>query len=324
MRYVETKEICLDEIEVNPNHVREETLQKGLDGLARSIQDVGLIHPVVVRILSDGQRPYGLIAGERRFLAHQKLGLAAIRADLWEATEEEVAEAEKFEKRSWVMTLTSNVQAEPLSSLELGKGFKHLQENFGLSSGVIAEACGYPLEAVEQAIRTMKIAPGARKVIEENREKVTESHVHMLAETVDATPFSDEVQVELVRRIIDQEDKLLAQQAGMIPDELKKIKRELAKQRRAAEPQAAVQRRRHSDTYKAKYLFEKLLVEAEQTLEQFKKAELPSLPYLADQKRMEDRCRALSTGWTKAAEEKRTALQRLWKDMEKLGDRQVA
>ena len=72
-------EIKLREIEIGTPGIRHSNVSRSLPELADSIRRHGLLQPVVL-IGRYGHPPYQLIAGQRRFLAHRKLGKATIRA----------------------------------------------------------------------------------------------------------------------------------------------------------------------------------------------------------------------------------------------------
>ena len=70
-------EISLDLIDIGKIQVRTD-LSSGIDDLAESIRKQGLIQPIYVAKKSNGH--FEILAGQRRFLAHQKLKLKTIRA----------------------------------------------------------------------------------------------------------------------------------------------------------------------------------------------------------------------------------------------------
>jgi len=72
------EEIPLDKIVLGTAQVRTRNVAKDLDELAESIKKVGLLHPIIVHELEDGN--YELISGQRRFLAHQRIGAKTIKA----------------------------------------------------------------------------------------------------------------------------------------------------------------------------------------------------------------------------------------------------
>ena len=90
----------------NPRQPRETFEDEALAALARSIQEVGVLQPVVVRKRDDG---YELVAGERRLRAARMAGLATIPAVVRESDETE----------SLREALIENIHREDLAPLEL-------------------------------------------------------------------------------------------------------------------------------------------------------------------------------------------------------------
>lgn len=78
--------IDIDEIDISPLNVRRTNPDEGIDELASSIDEIGLQQPIVVYEQEDGR--YGLIIGQRRFLACKKLGMRKIPALITEVKNE--------------------------------------------------------------------------------------------------------------------------------------------------------------------------------------------------------------------------------------------
>src|SRR5207245_2364958 len=100
------REIDIDRILPNSHQPRKIFDETGLNELADSIRDHGLVQPIVVRILEDGF--FQLIAGERRWRAAQRAGLLRIPAVIREADEHASLE----------IALIENLQREDLNPIE--------------------------------------------------------------------------------------------------------------------------------------------------------------------------------------------------------------
>ncbi|HOR13507.1 MAG TPA: ParB/RepB/Spo0J family partition protein, partial [Clostridia bacterium] len=96
----------LDEISPNPNQPRKNFDEEGLDELAESIRQVGLIQPLVVRRVGEG---YELVAGERRLRACKRLGMSEVPC---------LVEDVMVEQESTLVALIENLQRENLHYLE--------------------------------------------------------------------------------------------------------------------------------------------------------------------------------------------------------------
>ncbi|GIW08182.1 MAG: hypothetical protein KatS3mg060_2987 [Dehalococcoidia bacterium] len=115
------KLLAIDQIRPDPQQPRKSFPKATLDELAKSIQDVGFLQPVVVRRSEDG---FILISGERRYRAAQKLGLREIPAIVREFDEEQ----------AFVAALIENLQRENIPPEEEAAAFDALmrQRGFGV------------------------------------------------------------------------------------------------------------------------------------------------------------------------------------------------
>jgi len=105
---VRTEEISVEEIIVPEDFIRSETeARKNLVQLAKSIEDVGLIHPIKVAPKDDG---YVLVAGFRRLLAHKQLGRETIRTEVLDKPVDEIERTR--------ISLIENIQREKLIQSE--------------------------------------------------------------------------------------------------------------------------------------------------------------------------------------------------------------
>jgi len=147
-------QIDIDLIEPSPYQPRTRFREEALDELARSIQASGIIQPLVVRPL--GKR-YQLIAGERRWRAAQRAGLAKVSAIVREVPDELALE----------MTLVENIQREDLNAIEAARAFARLMEEFQLTQESVAERTGKDRTTVANAIRLLKLESKIQEWIED-------------------------------------------------------------------------------------------------------------------------------------------------------------
>ncbi len=149
------REIPVDLVERNPYQPRTRIEERGLEELAASIAARGMVQPVLVRPCADGRR-FELIAGERRWRAAQRAGLAVIPALVREASDEEAA----------AIALIENVQREDLNPIEEAEALRRLVEEFGLTHQRVAEAVGRSRAAVSNLLRLLELGPEARAALE--------------------------------------------------------------------------------------------------------------------------------------------------------------
>ncbi len=121
--------------DMNPEHVKE---------LAESIRSEGLLQPIVVRE-RDGR--FELIAGERRWRAHQLLGLKKIAARIMDASDSSSA----------VISLIENIQREGLNAIEEALAYASLMGDFDLTQEAVAERVGKGRATVANALRLLAL-----------------------------------------------------------------------------------------------------------------------------------------------------------------------
>lgn len=138
-------EVPIDAIRPNPHQPRQHFDDDALADLAASIREVGIIQPLVVRQISEGQ--YELIAGERRWRASRLAGLTHVPVSLRVAGEE----------ASLAMAIIENVQREGISALEAAQAYRRLIDEFGLTQEQVSERVGKSRTAIANTIRLLKL-----------------------------------------------------------------------------------------------------------------------------------------------------------------------
>jgi ParB family chromosome partitioning protein len=150
------QQVDIDLIEPSPYQPRTRFREEALDELARSIQASGIIQPLVVRPI--GSR-FQLIAGERRWRAAQRAGLAKVSVIVRQVSDNVALE----------MTLVENIQREDLNAIEAARAFERLMEEAQLTQEAVAERTGKDRATVANAIRLLKLEPTIQEWIEEGK-----------------------------------------------------------------------------------------------------------------------------------------------------------
>jgi ParB family chromosome partitioning protein len=122
--------------------------EEELEGLASSIRAQGLVQPLVVAPEEDGT--YSIIAGERRWRAAQRAGLASVPVVL----RRQVDDRERLE-----LALVENLQRTDLNPIEEAEAYLLLQERFSLSQEEVAARVGKSRSAVSNALRLLRLPP---------------------------------------------------------------------------------------------------------------------------------------------------------------------
>lgn len=163
----DARQIPLDRIVPNPHQPRARFEGQDQDVLAASISAHGVLQPVVVRGLANGE--YQLIAGERRVRAARQAGLTQVPAVIRDPSEEEMIE----------LALIENLQRTDLNPLEEAMGFRVLIERFGLAHDAVASRIGRSRASVSNALRLLDLAPETQEALLQG--KISEGHARALA-----------------------------------------------------------------------------------------------------------------------------------------------
>ena len=126
----------LDQLQAGKYQPRQMMQDQGLNELAQSIQEQGVMQPLLVRPISAGK--YEIIAGERRYRAAKLAGLKEVPV-LVKTVDDQVTAA---------MALIENIQREDLNPLEEAQGLGRLIEEFGYTHEQAAKAVGKSRSAV--------------------------------------------------------------------------------------------------------------------------------------------------------------------------------
>lgn len=118
--------------------------------LAESIKAQGIMQPILVRRLAEGEHAgkYEIIAGERRFRASRLAGLAEVPVLVRDVPNESAA----------AMALIENIQREDLNQLEEAQGLQRLIREFGLTHEQAAQAVGRSRSAASNLLRLLNLA----------------------------------------------------------------------------------------------------------------------------------------------------------------------
>lgn len=158
-----------------PNKIKE---------LAESIEEHGLLQPIVVRPIEEDM--FEIIAGERRFRALQTLNKTHADVIIRYLDDEETA----------VVALIENIQRENLSVIEEAEAYKKLLDIGDTTQSELAKSVGKSQSFIANKLRLLKLDP---KVIGRLREgKITERHARAMLS------LSEEDQVDLVETVISQ------------------------------------------------------------------------------------------------------------------------
>ena len=151
--------------------------------LAASIQEFGLLQPLLVTLDDDDEEPrYQLIAGERRWRAAQIAGLERVPVIIRDATPQLMLE----------MALVENLQRTDLNPLEEAQGYRMLIDDYQLTQEQVADRVGRKRTTVANTLRLLQLPDAVREALVTMPKVFTEGHARAVlqingeAERVDA------------------------------------------------------------------------------------------------------------------------------------------
>ena len=139
------KKINISQIIPNPSQPRKNFIENELKELSLSIKNQGLIQPIIVRPVDDGQ--YQIIAGERRWRASQLAGLHEIECIIRDVEDINVLEA----------ALIENIQREDLNVIEEAYAYKGLIELKNITNENLAKKIGKSSSHVSNILRLLEL-----------------------------------------------------------------------------------------------------------------------------------------------------------------------
>jgi ParB family transcriptional regulator, chromosome partitioning protein len=160
-------QVSINDIQPNPQQPRTTISDENLKELADSIQEHGIIQPLIVS-QEEGQDGYFLIAGERRWRAAKIAGLSHVPAILRTVTEQQQLE----------IALIENVQRSDLTPLETAEAYRQLVEHFSLTHAQIAERVGKSRVSVTNTLRLLNLSKQAQKAL--NDGEISEGHARAI------------------------------------------------------------------------------------------------------------------------------------------------
>jgi ParB family chromosome partitioning protein len=158
-------EVPLASITPNPHQPRLPIRDQDLVELAASIEEHGIIQPLVVTRMLD---EYQLIAGERRWRAARLAGLSSVPVVV-----KDVAPREMLE-----LALVENLQRADLNPLEEATAYRQLVEEFQLTQDQVARRVGKSRAAVSNTLRLLKATRAVQEAL--LRDKISEGHARAL------------------------------------------------------------------------------------------------------------------------------------------------
>ena len=168
----ETK-LPIEDIVPNPNQPRIHFNETELRELSESIQEHGVLQPLLVRKHGNG---YEIIAGERRYQASKLAGLEELPVIIKEVNDEEML----------ALALIENLQRSDLNPVEEAKGYRQLIDASGMTQEALSKAVSKSRSAITNSLRLLDLPEVVQQMIFEG--KLTAGH----ARAILAVPYEED------------------------------------------------------------------------------------------------------------------------------------
>jgi len=175
------QETPLDLIQPNPDQPRRSFSDEELASLAESIKIQGILQPLLVRPAPHAPGRFEIVAGERRWRAARKAGLAAAPTLVRELDDREVLE----------IGIVENVQREDLNPLDEANAYRTLIEKFGHTQVAVAGAVGKSRSHIANAMRLLQLPATVQDHLQSGR--LTAGHARAIAAAEDPAALAEQI-----------------------------------------------------------------------------------------------------------------------------------
>ena len=208
-------DLKINDISPNNGQPRKNFNDESLNELAASIEENGVIQPILVQRKGEG---YMIIAGERRWRAARIAGLSVIPAIVRELSDREVME----------QALIENIQREDLNPIEEASAMQNLLKNHKLTQEQLAKKLGKPRATIANTLRILNLDESLQEFV--SRGDLSEGHAKVilgLKEKEDQRKVADVImardmsvrQAEVfVKKYIDAQNNPGAKKQVELPD----------------------------------------------------------------------------------------------------------
>ena len=165
---ININKLSISDLLSNKFQPRKTFNKDSLQDLTNSIQERGIIQPIIVRKSSDNSSKYEIIAGERRWLAAQKAGLHEVPVVITNVDD----------LKSLEFAIVENVQRNDLNAIEEALGYQRLIEEFSYDQEKVAKFIGKSRSHIANFLRLLTLPETVLKLIETKR--LTPGHAKIL------------------------------------------------------------------------------------------------------------------------------------------------
>ena len=177
------RDLPIEFLLANPRNPRRQFLEEELGDLSQSIREHGIVQPIVVRPAADGR--FEIIAGERRWRAAQRAGLAKVPVIVRDVDDRVALE----------LAIIENVQRADLNPVEEALGYQQLIDEHNYSQADLGQVIGKSRSHVANTLRLLKLPDVIRDMLVDG--ELSAGHARTLVNASDPAG--------LAKRIVEDE-----------------------------------------------------------------------------------------------------------------------
>ena len=152
-----SKMVAIEQLHPNPHQPRRRFDEVELEPLVESVQEVGMLQPILVRRTDDSEESFEIVAGERRWRAAQRAQLHQVP----------VVIKDLDDGQSLKIALVENIQREDLNAMEEAAGYNRLIEEYGLTQEALSLAVGRSRSHIANTVRLLGLPNSVQSLVEE-------------------------------------------------------------------------------------------------------------------------------------------------------------
>jgi ParB family transcriptional regulator, chromosome partitioning protein len=175
------QKIPIEFLRPNPRNPRKNFGEDGLDELAASIKEKGIIQPLLARPVPGLPGTFEIIAGERRWRAAQRAGLHEVPVISFEADDRQALE----------LAIIENVQRADLDPLEEAAGYERLGDEFLYTQADLAKVIGKSRSHVSNCLRLLKLPERTKSLLRDG--KISAGHARVLLSCAEPDALAEKI-----------------------------------------------------------------------------------------------------------------------------------
>lgn len=177
----QSKTVPIEFLKPNPDQPRKRFDDSAIDGLVHSIQEKGILQPILVRRHPTEANSYEIVAGERRWRAAQRAQLHDVPVIVKDLSDSDTLE----------LALIENIHREDLTPLEEAEGYQRLIEEFQHTQEALAKVLGKSRSHIANSMRLLTLSDEIKSMLDDGL--LTAGHGRALIGVANAEELAHEV-----------------------------------------------------------------------------------------------------------------------------------